>query len=527
MKRKRRAKIGGRFAIGLFLLAWIAYFAVAFFDHAVANITWTVFLILAVIFGYIWLWYEKSVPRFVRIGLVVLPAIGLAAFFSWFEFYGFSGELVPQFRLRRSKNFSSSVSARPENPKKQTDVTMDFSFRQFLGNSRTGLIQNIQLLENWDSQPPKILWKQPTGPGWSGFAIQEGLCVTMEEFEGQDSIVALDLADGSLRWRTPLGGKHFHPLGGGGPSATPTIEGDRVYTQSSTGIVGCCELLTGKLIWKVDLLKKAGIRQAEAEAGVSWGRSGSPLIYEDFVVVPFGGESGKRLDSLIALGRSTGEERWRGGTEQISYASPSLMTLQGVEQIVMVNESSVTGHEPATGAVLWSYDWPGQSNGGPNVSQPVSINQSMVLLSSGYGKGALMLDFSNSTRSTFVVTPKWKNTTLLKSKFTNAILFEGYLYALSDGILECVRAEDGKRMWKDGKNGRLGHGQILVVGKHLLISTEDGRCVLGRADPDAFHKVGEFPVLSGITWNTIAIVGNRILMRNGEQSACIEVPIAP
>ena len=136
-----------------------------------------------------------------------------------------------------------------------------------------------------------------------------------------------------------------------------------------------------------------------------------------------------------------------------------------------------------------------------------------------------MLDFSNSTRSTFVVTPKWKNSSLLKSKFTNTILFEGYLYALSDGILECIRAEDGKRMWKDGKNGRMGHGQILVVGKHLLISTEDGRCVLGRADPDAFYKVGEFPVLSGITWNTIAIVGNRILMRNGEQSACVEVPI--
>jgi outer membrane protein assembly factor BamB len=220
----------------------------------------------------------------------------------------------------------------------------------------------------------------------------------------------------------------------------------------------------------------------------------------------------------------TGEERWRGGDAQISYASPSIMTIQGVEQIVMVNESTVTGHDPKTGSVLWSHDWPGQSYGKATVSQAVWVDASHVLLSKGYGGGAEMLDFTNSTPPDFVAKSKWKNKALLKTKFTTAVCRDGYLYGLSDGILECVEAETGKQMWKDSRNGRIGHGQLLLVRNHLLISSEDGRCILGRVDHRSFQRIGELQVLRGITWNTIAIAGDRMLMRNGEEAACVELP---
>jgi outer membrane protein assembly factor BamB len=279
------------------------------------------------------------------------------------------------------------------------------------------------------------------------------------------------------------------------------------------------------LLWKVDLLEKAGITQKEAEAAVSWGRSGSPLLHGDHVVVPFGGASGKSPGGLIALDRSNGEERWRGGKSQISYASPSLMKVLDTDQIVIVNESSVTGHDPQTGAELWSHAWPGQSNGAATVSQAVSIDSNHILISKGYGGGAEMLDFSESSPTNFVVKRKWKNASLLKTKFTSTIYHDGYLYGLSDGILECVEASTGKRMWKDSRNGRLGHGQVLLVGNHLVVSCEDGRIVVGRAIPESFQKIGELAVLTGITWNTLAIAGNKLWMRNGEEAACVELPI--
>ena len=37
--------------------------------------------------------------------------------------------------------------------------------------------------------------------------------------------------------------------------------------------------------------------------------------------------------------------RWTAGEDQISYASPGLMTLAGQRQIVSVNEKTISGHQ--------------------------------------------------------------------------------------------------------------------------------------------------------------------------------------
>jgi outer membrane protein assembly factor BamB len=524
----RFARRSGWASIVCLLVGGFGYGGLYRFDHQMANLALMVFLLLSILLGFVAFLVNRKVPWTMRIVSLLIPVVGIVIFLKQYEFRGFSGELVPQFRLRQlsRKKPDEPTNASVERATKLKIDDPSRSFRQFLGNERTGKVSGIELSEAWDTNLPRIVWKKPIGLGWAGFAIQAGLAITLEEYEGRDCIVALNLEDGSVLWRTPLERKHYHAMDGGGPSATPTLDGEQsFFAQSSTGIVCCGELATGNLLWKVDLLEKAGITQKEAEVAVTWGRSGSPLLYQDLVIVPFGGTAGKSPGGLIALDRMTGEERWRGGKSQISYASPSVMTILDSEQIVIVNESTVTGHDPQSGVELWSHVWPGQSNGGATVSQAVSIDDQRILISKAYGGGAEMLDFSESSPPKFVVKRKWKNTSLLKTKFTTAIYCDGYLYGLSDGILECVDAESGKRTWKDTREGRLGHGQVLLVGKHLVISCEDGRVVVGQARPDAFHKIGELPVLTGITWNTLAIAGNRLLMRNGEEAACIEMPI--
>ncbi len=58
------------------------------------------------------------------------------------------------------------------------------------------------------------------------------------------------------------------------------------------------------------------------ESEVSWGRSGSPLIVDEKVIIPFGGK-GSSPHSLIAFDAATGNELWRTGAEQISYSTPA------------------------------------------------------------------------------------------------------------------------------------------------------------------------------------------------------------
>ncbi len=521
-------------AIALIAIAFPIHFWRNQVDHGEANVVFAILMMLGILFAWLSIVLSKGLSVTAKFAVTFLPWIAVLAGLWRYEFRGFDGELRPQFRLRSSASEASSTAdAKLTTDAKASPVSSPQKslgeFSQFLGNHRTGFVDGIHLSENWSQTPPKILWKKPIGAGWAGFAIKEDLAITLEEHNEADCVVALDRTDGSLRWRTKLGGKHFNAMGGAGPMATPTIADNRLWVQSSVGLVACLNFEDGKLLWSVDLLERAGIdgkdAQAIAEQAVTWGRSGSPLIDGELVIVPFGGKPGASAGSLIALDRNSGEERWRTGTEQISYASPSKLRIRGEEQIVIVNEANVTGHVPATGEVLWQYPWPGQSNGGASVSQPVSIDDNRLFLSKSYYVGSTLLDFSNWSRGANSIVPVWKDANLMKSKFTNVVLKEGYIFGLSDGIMECLRVEDGKRMWKDTKKGRFGHGQILLVGNHILIATEEGQCVLMRASPEKPEILGEIQVIDGVTWNPLALVGDQLFMRNGQEAACVQLPL--
>ena len=109
----------------------------------------------------------------------------------------------------------------------------------------------------------------------------------------------------------------------------------------------------------------------------------------------------------------------------------------------------------------------------------------------------------------------------MQTKFTNVVVQGGYAYGLSEGILECVELSSGKRAWK---NGRYEHGQILGVGELLLVLSEDGELCLVELTPAKFNQLGSVPALSGKTWNTLCLFGNRLLVRNAQEAACYELP---
>ena len=60
----------------------------------------------------------------------------------------------------------------------------------------------------------------------------------------------------------------------------------------------------------------------------------------------------------------------------------------------------------------------------------------------------------------------------------------------------------------------------------LLIAAEDGRAVLVRADPSAQAEVASFNAIEGKTWNHPVVVGDRLYLRNSQQAACFQLPLA-
>jgi hypothetical protein len=105
------------------------------------------------------------------------------------------------------------------------------------------------------------------------------------------------------------------------------------------------------------------------------------------------------------------------------------------------------------------------------------------------------------------------------------IAWKGYLYGVDGSMFSCINLKDGQRIWKGGRYGK-GQSLLLEASDLFLIAAEDGRVVLVKADPAAHTEVASIQVLTGKTWNHPVVVGNKLLVRNAQEAACYELPVA-
>jgi outer membrane protein assembly factor BamB len=509
------------------------HFISAINDNSTQNAVTLLACGIAVIAFAVWFYRTLAVRSRVVAALatVTLLAIPIAAL----RIRGFTGEIVPQFEYRFAGNRSFNSDPVSASAVSDSGHVAQTSFREFLGSDRNGVIARREF-EVPASNALQPLWQQPIGDGWAGFAIAGDRCITLEQRGQEECVTCYRLADGALLWINKSMARHSNRIGGIGPRSTPTIADDKVYTQGATGIVQCLDLVSGETIWRQDLLELAGWSQDESEAAINWGRAGSPLLVDQLCVVPFGApddyskwtlEDGMRASwqgrSLIALDVTDGSVRWTGGNDQISFASPMLMTLAGIDQIVIVNESSVSGHAIGDGRQLWSTPWRGQSNGAANCAAALQVDDSAFLVGKAYGTGSAVFQIENGQES-FTVSERWKRSGVLKTKFTHACIVDGFAYGLSDGMLECVDLADGKRMWAQPRGARYGHGQMILVEDILVVQTESGDVAFVSARNDRFEEQALVPALTSKTWNIPAVAGDYLAVRNDAEAVLFQLP---
>lgn len=498
-----------------------------FNDSAVRNLYVQIGCLMAATTAWFWFCFRSRYPRWLRHAAalamaVLVSVIGVLVSLGMLHF---SGSLTPQLTTRELEN-PPVVNAAACGQTDLSATTTD-DFPQFLGPERNSWISGPVLARDWQSHPPRKLWRRPIGAGWSAFAAVNGYAVTLEQRGGEELVVCYSIESGEPVWSHGIVGRHETALGGVGPRSTPTIAAGRVYALGATGILQCLNGGDGTLVWSIDLRGMYGLSASEDEQRVMFGRSASPLVVGSLVVVPGGGRPGK-VKNLVAFDCETGRLAWEsecklpgGEADLISYSSPALVTLAGRQQILIVNESTVSGHDPATGRCLWSHPWPGKSNSNASASQAAAVSDNQVLLTKGYGGGAELLELATTGSGEISVSSLWNVPRVLQTKFCNVVVREGYAYGLSEGILECVDLETGRRCWK---RGRYGHGQILGVNDLLLVLAEDGELNLLELNPKKFEHFGSIQPLQGKTWNNLCLYGKRILVRNAEEAACYELP---
>jgi outer membrane protein assembly factor BamB len=404
---------------------------------------------------------------------------------------------------------SATIAANtPEKPPVPTAAETRTIWPAFRGPNRDGVVRGVRIETDWSKSPPVSLWRRPVGPGWSSFAVRGALLYTQEQRGGDELVSCYNLTTGEPVWRHRNATRFWESNGGAGPRSTPTLSGGRVYTFGATGIMNALNARDGSVVWS---------RNAASDTHTKipvWGFSSSPLVLGDEVIVATAGV-------LAAYDLGTGKPRWYGPAGQGGYSSPQFATIDGVEQILLLNGEGAVSVAPADGAPLWKHEW--NIDG---IVQPSVIGGSDVLIGSGSGlseSGIRRVAVAHGPGG-WSVEERWTSNSL-KPYFNDFVVHKGHAFGFDGSILACIDLTDGKRKWK---GGRYGHGQLVLLPDQdlLLALSEEGELALVKAAPDQFTELARFKAIEGKTWNHPALVGDVLLVRNGEEMAAFRLFLA-
>ncbi|HEV2826727.1 MAG TPA: PQQ-binding-like beta-propeller repeat protein [Pyrinomonadaceae bacterium] len=373
----------------------------------------------------------------------------------------------------------------------------------FRGPQRDGVVRGVRIATDWSASPPIELWRRPIGPAWSSFAVHGDLLYTQEQ-RGNDEIVACySVTSGKPVWKHRDPVRFWESNAGAGPRGTPTLNDGRVYTLGATGVLNALDAGNGAVIWS---------RNAASDTGAKlpgWGFSSSPLVVGNVVVVATAGK-------LVAYDLASGEPRWYGPDGGSGYSSPQLFTIQGVPQIVLLSGTGATSVSPTDGKKLWEYALPPSAR----IVQPGLTAEGDVLTHDGEGNEMRRIAIAQGPGG-WTVAERWASFGL-NPYFNDFVVHKGHAFGFAGSNLACIDLKDGERKWK---GGRFGNGQLVLLPDQdlLLVLSEEGELALVAATPNQFTELARVPAIKGKTWNHPVLVGDVLLVRNGEEMAAFRL----
>jgi len=373
------------------------------------------------------------------------------------------------------------------------------------GPARNGISAETAWTDRWPAEGPKVAWRAEVGTGFSSFAVAGGRAYTLGHADGKDILHCFEAATGRVLWThswpSDLGDRFFE----GGPTSTPTVDGDRVYALGRWGDLFCLEAAGGRLVWSANIARDPGLPPP------GWGFSGSPRVCGELLVLN-AGEGG------LALEKATGRVVWRSAAKEAGYSTP-LPFRRGEEALVWLSTGKAyLAADLRTGKELWRIRWVTQY--GVNAADPV-VEGDRVFLSSGYGRGGALLRLGTGAPETV-----WESK-VLRTQKNPAVLLAGHLYGIdgdagqAEAGLKCVEFDTGRERWSWPEAGS---GSVTAAGDRLIVLTEKGELVVGPASPEGFRPTARARVLEGRCWTVPVLSGGRIYLRNAAGDAvCLDV----
>ena len=415
---------------------------------------------------------------------------------------------------------------------------------QYLGPNRNSTSSQKGILHTWPENGPEVLWTVNVGRGYGGPVVQNGKVYLLDrDDEVGDNLRCFDFSSGKELWNFgyEAPGSVMFP----GSRSVPAVDGNYVYSCGHNGDLYCIDINTHKPVWNKNIWTDFG-----GDRLPIWAITQCPLIYGDLLIIA----SQAPEAGVVAYDKLTGDIVWKTpNLVNESYASPSVVKIDGEDHIVMVISSTnpignrelpqtlgnIVGIKPLTGEILWEYkEWE------CHISVPgaVDAGNNKVLVVGGYELGAVMIEVKKQADGSYGTTEVFR-TEEFGDQTKPPLLIDGYFYAQygtnsrCDGLV-CM-SMDGKIMWKTKRDPDFNKGSMILA-DGLILATDGARALyLIEPDPSEFKPLASAEVLAeggtnseGIAlrvggstqnWAPIALADGKLLIRDQNRLMCVKV----
>ena len=375
----------------------------------------------------------------------------------------------------------------------------------WLGPDRDGQAPYFDPPAEW----PKSVnndWSLVVGEGSSMPIVAEGRVYQQGRLNGEEVVFAIDLATGEVLWREGYPVRYtisyFGERHGDGPLSNPTWADGRLFTLGVTGIFSAWNASSGELLWRKDYSNRF------RDPYPKWGASYSPLVDRNQVIVHFGGAGG---GFLAAFDPATGEEIWTEGKDGASHASPILVEIDGVRQIVEWNQEDVVGIESQTGKRLWDYNLPHR---GSNQNSPTPVHYNGRILVGGENRGIRSLE-PTLENGKWTVEENWHQRGV-SLNMASAIINGDSLYGkshLKRGQFFRLDPMTGQPIWLGPP--RMGeYATFLSIPDHILILKDNTTLEIIKAGTEDYEPVASYRVAESPTWAAPVLLKDGFLVKD-------------
>jgi outer membrane protein assembly factor BamB len=355
----------------------------------------------------------------------------------------------------------------------------------------------------WSADLPGVGHGSPVA--WGGRVF----VVSGDEESGQRILGAFDLESGQVLWQreylAAASGKHqLNSFA----SATPAVDEERLYVTWGTADEHVVLALAqdGSEAWRRDL--------GPYEAGHGFGAS--LIRYRDLLIVP---REHQGASAIVALEAATGEERWRAERpSEVVYATPCLFEgPRGAELILVSYERGIASLDPQTGRANWQLDVFDRGHVEATVGSPIVAGDLVLGMCGWLGVRQEVIAVRPDGGTAERVWTFDRGAPLC----TTPLAVGELVFCWSDeGIVTCLEAATGRRLWQNRVGGTY-YGSPICVGDALVALSADGEAVVLAADRKfrelARHDLGE------ASHSTPAVAGGKLLVRTFARLLAVEL----